>query len=162
MSVHDHLFTVTAVHDGDTLEGNLDLDFYVGLSDVSLRIYGINAPELTVLTGGHRVLQQSGEDATQHLLGLLGGADLFAPIRTRPVFGIPGNYLIKQPGSVQLVVRTRLNTGDGDWDKYGRVLGQCFLATNPLVEPYGLDIGAQMLADGQAVVDLPDSGDVPA
>lgn len=155
MALHEHVFTIIKVHDGDTVMGILDLDFNFslgGAKPVSLRFYGINAPELVVTVNGHRVLQQSGEDSTQHLMGLLGGADLFEPTRTPSTFGIPGDYLIKPGMLLQMVVRTRINPGDNDYDKYGRILARCTLGASD--NPYGLNIGAQMLADGFAVLDL--------
>lgn len=149
MSLHEYSFRVTSVHDGDTLEGDLDLGFYINLQKVALRIHGINAPELVQTVSGHRTLVQAGEDATLHLMTLLGGRSLFAAKRLNATFGIPGAYLVNPGAEIDLVVRTRLVDGDTDSDKYGRVLGEAYLGISD--DPYGLNIGAQMLADGFAV-----------
>ena len=148
MSLHESLFTVRAVHDGDTMKGDLDLGFFLGLSGVSLRIYGINAPELTLTQGGHRAANQAGEDATLHLLKLLGWGQ-FAGKRLPATFGIPGDYLALPGKEPVVLVRTRIKTGDGDYEKYGRILGEVFLGKSD--DPYGPNIGAQMIADGFAV-----------
>ena len=38
--------TCTAVHDGDTITVDIDLGFDMQLSNMKIRMYGINAPEL--------------------------------------------------------------------------------------------------------------------
>ena len=149
MSLHESVFTITAVHDGDTLHGDLDLGYYLGFRGVELRVWGINSPELVNTVGGHRVLNQPGEDATLHLLQLLGGRSLFSTKRTSSTFGIPGNYLVNPGTDLKVVVRTRLEVGDDDYDKYGRVLGEVFLGKS--TDPYGMNLGAQMITDGYAV-----------
>jgi endonuclease YncB( thermonuclease family) len=42
---------VTALHDGDTMRINLDLGFGVHQTDLSCRVFGINAPELATAAG---------------------------------------------------------------------------------------------------------------
>lgn len=149
MSLHESTFTITSVHDGDTLHGDLDLGYYLGFHGVELRIWGINSPELVNTVGGHRVLNPPGEEATLHLLSLLGGRELFSPKRTPSTFGIPGNYLVVPGVVLKVVVRTRLEVGDDDYDKYGRVLGEVHLGTS--TDPYGVNLGQKMISDGFAV-----------
>jgi endonuclease YncB( thermonuclease family) len=144
MSLHENLFTITSVHDGDTVKGNLDLGYYLGLVGVDLRLFGINAPELVNTVAGHRVLNPAGENSTLHLLDLLGGRDLFSPKRTPSTFGIPGNYLVLPTVELKVVVQTRLVKGDDDYDKYGRILGE-------VTVPSGLNVGQKMITDGYAV-----------
>lgn len=147
MSLHWYGYEITRVHDGDTMGGRLDLGFYMGL-DTSLRLHGINSPELTVTVAGHRSLNPDGEEATLHLLDLL-GRERFAPKRLPATFGIPGDYLVLPGQGIRCVVHTRLVAGDGDTEKYGRALGQLYLGSSD--EPLGLDVNAAMLATGYAV-----------
>ena len=42
---------VTSIHDGDTCRVDLDLGFGIHATAFSARLYGINAPELSIATG---------------------------------------------------------------------------------------------------------------
>lgn len=42
-------FKVTSVYDGDTVTGDIDLGFNIYLTNQKIRLYGINAPEITGL-----------------------------------------------------------------------------------------------------------------
>lgn len=57
--------TVLDVHDGDTVQLDVDLGFEVHFS-LHCRLYGLNAPELAT---------DAGRAARSHLLGLLGAGD---------------------------------------------------------------------------------------
>lgn len=145
-------FTVASVHDGDTFSGTLDFGFEHDWTGQSVRMHGINAPELTLMVDGHKVLQQSGEDSTLHLMGLLGGRSLFAAKRTQPVFGTPGDYLVIG-AAPRLVVKTHYPLiSVPETEKYGRILAECYLRDDTLPDSKGLDLCAQMLADGFAEV----------
>lgn len=157
MSLYTYRGVVTSVHDGDTFRVYLDLGFdftYAYPKAKPVRVYGINAPELTTMVNGKKVLNQAGEDSTQHLMTLMGGAGLFASKRTAPVFGTPGDYLYIAPQPLYVVVESKINLAPTDFEKYGRILGR---VTMGAVEG-GLNLGAQMLADGAAVLDLPFPG----
>lgn len=155
MSLHVGIFTITEVHDGDTMMGVLDLgyDFFRGSVEdpVPLRVYGINSPELTTKVDSHITLNQPGEDATQHLLMLLGGANQFAAKRKPPTFGTPGNYVVNPGVKIRVVAFTKLNPNDDYYEKYGRILARIFFGSTD--EPLGINVGATMLADGYAVLD---------
>lgn len=54
--------TVVRVHDGDTISVDVDLGFGVWLKNQSLRLLGLNAPEL---------ISEAGKQAQTYLTGLL-------------------------------------------------------------------------------------------
>lgn len=138
--VYEYYLTIKSVHDGDTFKADLDLGFYFTMQDVSVRIYGINAPELTEMVNGHRVTTVAGETSTLALMDLMGGRNCFQPTRTASHFGIPGDYLPNPAYQLpQLVVKTVL---DAPYDKYGRVLGTVWFGANSL--------GYQMVQNGFA------------
>lgn len=56
---------VTNVHDGDTITVDIDLGLYVTLRDNKIRLYGINAPELSNKPLG----QQSTKALADRILG---------------------------------------------------------------------------------------------
>lgn len=155
MSLHVGIFTITEVHDGDTMQGILDMGygFFRGSVEdpVPLRVYGVNSPELTTKVDGHIVLNQPGEDATLHLMGLLGGRSLFAAKRKSPTFGTPGNYLVNDGVKIRVIAFTKLNPSDDYYEKYGRILARIFYGSTD--EPLGINVGATMLKDGFAVLD---------
>lgn len=117
--MYEYAATVRSVHDGDTFEADLDLGFHTHLR-TSIRLAGINAPEL----GKVKALNPDGQAATEGLMGLLGGRDLFAAVRTRPSFGIPGDYLLAPGVRIDLVVVT---IALREFEKYGRVLASARL-----------------------------------
>lgn len=73
-------FKVTSIYDADTLTGDIDLGFNVILRDQKIRLYGINAPEISgeerpqgliardrlrVLIEGKDVILESYKDKTE-------------------------------------------------------------------------------------------------
>ena len=47
----DYAATIVSVHDGDTVRADIDLGFGCWIKNQPLRIYGIDAPELTTPEG---------------------------------------------------------------------------------------------------------------
>lgn len=143
--IHEYGFAVLRVLDGDTIGGNLDVGFYWSMHDVDLRFAGIDAPELTTTVDGKRVLHPPGEAATLNLMGML-GRGRFKPTRERGYFGRPGPYLLAD-GEVPPVLTIRTLPPD-EYEKYGRVLAECWLpGESPNASP---DLGERQITDGHA------------
>jgi endonuclease YncB( thermonuclease family) len=65
--------TVTSIHDGDTLTAELDLGWHISLTS-SIRLLGINAPELNT---------PAGKDALAYLRTLLAPGDPVTVVSAR-------------------------------------------------------------------------------
>jgi len=61
--LYSYRANITSIHDGDTLTVDIDLGFGVWLREQKLRLYGINAPELSTAEG------KNSRDAIVGLLG---------------------------------------------------------------------------------------------
>lgn len=96
--------TIERVIDGDTLVVTLDLGFNVKLTDVHMRVYGINCPEKNT---------EEGQEAMRYTKEWVAMDDLYHAVK-------PKAYKV----SVQ----------DHKKDKYGRILGEIFYGGESLGE----------------------------
>lgn len=62
-----YYLTVDHVHDGDTIMGTLDLGLRLGLAKASVRLAGVNAPELAA---------DGGPEARDYVMGLVQPGDV--------------------------------------------------------------------------------------
>src|SRR5690349_8567148 len=92
---------VTRVIDGDTIEVKFDLGFKVQLADVAVRLRDINTPET------HGVKHES----LEYAYGMRAKQRLIELVLAKTV-----------------VIRTLKHDNDRLYDKYGRVLGDIFVA----------------------------------
>jgi endonuclease YncB( thermonuclease family) len=96
--------TVERVVDGDTLVVNIDLGFNVTLTNVHLRIYGIDCPEKAT---------EEGKDAMRYVKEWIALDDM---------------YNVIKPKQYKITVRNHKK------DKYGRILGELFYINESLGE----------------------------
>lgn len=110
-SLYFYRCNLVRVVDGDTVRVDIDLGCDVWLRNESIRLYGINAPEL-------RRHDPAGEHAKDYLSGLLS----LAPTRLTQAKANPKKNP-KKIGGGQLYIETHKDRRG----KYGRYLGTFFL-----------------------------------
>jgi micrococcal nuclease len=132
---------VTAVHDGDTITADVDLGFDVWMRNQSIRLFGINAPELKLKTAKVDIaLDPVGIASRDALVNLL----TREPTTQRVTFGLP-TIIFSKP--TPLIMETQRDRSE----KYGRWLARLWFANAAGVQ---VDVNQWMVDQGFAVAYL--------